>query len=308
MKRYLIVLLTLALITNLVACNSSSNESSDTSVSEERGLPRMLLGLEYDSNIISEAEIGYGTDFPYSDVTLKTMPGVFGEDDVYNFRSSQYLPGHYSQYNCYSGSKTIMYVDSHSGVIQRFAFIGDIPEDRRIYKEQTDIDTAEKRVVEFLEKHYSGSLNLDEYELSSKYVKDREPYYSFWWSKYKNCVRTGHVYVSADSCGNIDYVMYDYGDQLEEMIPDYTEEEYLEACQQRLEELYAEAEVEAEIMNIEIHRSASDVEIQSVYMRDGDKFCVECIVRYDIVYPDGRVSGAYTHFYYPYAEGNDYEG
>lgn len=297
--------LSLLIIIGLLICVTSCEEYNEEP-------PYMLFCESIDSRITATPEVNK-TDTGYIDDALegKSLEEVFGFAGNYVYKATRTFHGfkhdfYFLKDNENNTGTKIVQINSEMDRIDRFMIIP--PFERYDTSGETvDIDTAQKRVISFINQFYSDCISLDEYTCTEKRpIEEMSTItsFDFEWKKYSNGVQTGRVSALTDLYGNIFEFYFDDQDECEDQIPEYTEEEYLAACKLRLEELYAESGIETTVKNIEIHRSVYGIDLESVYMRDIESYCVECFVRYDLEYPDGTTGSSCTFFYYPYADKN----
>ena len=117
---------------------------------------------------------------------------------------------------------------------------------------------------------------------------------------------TGKIEIEISTHGILIELDYEERDQAEEKIPDYTKAEYLETCRIQLQNMFDEVGYmgyyDVKITSLAVYLAE---DLQSAYMRDIEKYCVECPLYCEFEYGEGQTGAINAFFYLPYADSSD---
>ncbi len=281
MKKHIAFLL--VVFTLLGGCSFEATDESNESVTDtpqKEELSGLLFGEqeyygEFDKNIHPKPEAWKFVDFTndYEDHSAHVIKDPFGGDRELKYIRTEHVDYTSAPLDVYCDDDYTVYVNRKTGLVhEAYSKVNGFSR----AKACDGIDALKETAWEFIEEHYSDKINLDEYEFrhyDERYDAERVDEneivgYRFVWHRRLNDISVGGALISIRLDGVIENVVVEANEISEDIVPDFTEEEYFAAIKKRLDEHYDGTGVTV----IEINYEPS---LSICYVYSIDKYCID---------------------------------
>ncbi len=289
----------------------SSDTSSDISQVESEKINMYVQPIASDHllyDIVEEERIYSGaltTEEKQEEVDIKPINNIIenflGYSETLEYSETRRVARRDIIVHRYISDNIIADIDAETNQIQSMVF-SDYPEGYALSTERTDLVTAKQNAIDFINKHFSNSINLSEFSEvevgETSYHK-----YKIRCKKYARGICVELIDINVDEYGNIYAFYHDRKTNNVDLIPQYTEEEYLETIRKELQALYDKLPEESRgtIGNVGFESGLLSSSTTIEYSHKMDLYLISCTVKYTLDdYPEETIT-----VYLPYAKGSD---